>query len=246
MAHRERPRVTVLPDQAALFQAGTERVLTIGNEAIAARGAFHLALAGGSTPRGLYALLADAELATRLDWSRVHIYFGDERCVPPDHADSNYRMARESLLDRLPVAPAAVNRIAGEIEPDQAAADYAALLKRQLPGAGFDLVLLGLGPDGHIASLFPESRALTQRIPVTAVYVPKLTAWRVTVTFPVLNRARHLLLLVSGSQKADVMRHVLRAIKHAMPLPVQMLRPLGEMEWLLDADAARHLDRPVN
>ncbi len=231
-----------LPNQAALYRAAAERLLALGTAAIAAHGAFHLALAGGATPQGLYTLLGTDELAGRLDWTRVHLYFGDERCVPPDHHDSNYRMVRESLLDRLPVAPQ-LHRINGELAPEQAAADYAALLHRQLPAAGFDLILLGLGPDGHIASLFPGSDTLNQRKQtVTADYVPKLDSWRITLTLPVLNHARHLMLLVSGAHKADVVRHVMRNIAHANPLPVEMLRPQGVLEWFVDADAARYLE----
>jgi len=237
------PQLHILPDQAALYRAAAERVLDIGAHAIAARGAFHLALAGGATPQGLYALLSGAELSQRLDWPQVHLYFGDERAVPPDHADSNYRMVRESLLERLPAAPQ-VHRIAGELTPEQAAADYAAQLARHLPAGGFDLILLGVGPDGHIASLFPGSDALNQRKQtVVADYVPKLDSWRITLTYPVLNRARHVMLLVSGAHKADVLRHVLRNITHASPLPVEMLRPQGQLEWFVDAPAARHIER---
>lgn len=240
---RKPPPLHILPDQATLFQAVAERVLELGTQAITERGAFHLALAGGATPQGLYARLSSPALADRLDWSRVHLYFGDERSVPPDHRDSNYRMVRESLLDPLP-SPPQVHRITGEQTPEQAAAEYAALLRRQLPAEGFDLVLLGLGPDGHIASLFPGSDALhQQRQAVVADYVPKLDSWRITLTLPVLNRARHLLLLVSGAHKADVLRHVLRNISHANPLPVEMLRPRGSLEWFIDAPAARHIER---
>lgn len=239
---RSAPQLHVLPDQAALFHAAAARVLELGAQAIAERGSFHLALAGGTTPQGLYALLSSAELAGRLDWAKVHLYFGDERGVPPEHRDSNYRMVRENLLAHLPVAPQ-VHRIAGELPPEQAAADYAALLHKQLSAAGFDLILLGLGPDGHIASLFPGSDALNQRKqPVVADYVPKLDSWRITLTLPVLNHARHVILLVSGAHKADVLRHVLHNISHANPLPVEMLRPKGQLEWFVDAQAARHIE----
>lgn len=235
--------IRVLPDETALHRSGAERFVALGAEAIAARGAFHVALAGGSTPQGLYTLLATPEFAPRLDWSRVHLYFGDERAVPPQHEQSNYRMVRESLLDHLPTAPAGVHRIAGEESPQQAAADYTRVLDQTLPREGFDLVLLGMGPDGHIASLFPGSDALTRHKPAAlAVFVPKLDCWRITLTFPAINKARHILMLVSGSRKADVVRHVLRNIGHAMPLPVELLRPRGTMEWLLDEAAAIHLD----
>ena len=237
-------KIDILPDETALFRAGAERFAALAAEAIAARGAFHVALAGGSTPKGLYALLATPEFAPRLDWPRIHLYFGDERAVPPQHEQSNYRMVRENLLDHLATPPAAVHRIAGELEPQQAAATYAAELARSLPQHGFDLVLLGMGPDGHIASLFPGSDALTKRKPAAvAAYVAKLESWRISLTLPTINRADHVLVLVSGTRKSDVVRHVLRNISHAMPLPVQLLRPRGTLEWLLDDAAAIHLDR---
>lgn len=229
----------VLPDAATLYRAAAERLLALGEQAIAARGAFHLALAGGATPRGLYTLLASPELCRRLDWTRVRLYFGDERCVAPDHPDSNYRMVRESLLDALPAAPQ-VHRITGELAPEQAAADYAAQLAAHLPDGVFDLALLGLGPDGHIASLFPGSGALDEpQAPVAALYVPHLDAWRISLTLPLLNRARHLLLLVSGAAKAAVVRQALRDATAG--LPVQRLRPRGALEWFLDAEAAARL-----
>ncbi len=244
MAREGTRKIDILPDETALYRAGAERFVALAAEAIAARGAFHVALAGGSTPKGLYALLATAEFAPRLDWSRVHLYFGDERMVPPQHEQSNYRMVRESLLDHLATAPAAVHRIAGELEPQQAAAAYADELAHSLPQHGFDLVLLGMGPDGHVASLFPGTDALARRKPAAvAVYVPKLESWRITLTLPAINHAGHVLVLVSGTRKSDVVRHVLRNISHAMPLPVELLRPRGTMEWLLDDAAATHLDR---
>ena len=243
MAHG-RPQIRVLQNESALHWAAAERFVELAVRAIEQHGTFHVALAGGSTPQGMYSLLATPDFSRRLDWSRVLLYFGDERIVPPDHDDSNYRMVRISLLDRLAVAPAAVHRIPGELPPEQAANNYAEELRQYLPASGFDLVLLGMGPDGHIASLFPGSDALNKRKASTAaLYVPKLDSWRVTLTLPVLNKARNLLLLVSGARKADVVRHVLRNINDAMPLPVQLLRPEGDQEWLLDAAAASHLER---
>lgn len=244
--------VRVLPDAAALFLAAARRVVELGQAAIAARGAFHLALAGGSTPAGLYRLLATPAFAGQMDWHRSHIYFGDERAVPPDHADSNYRMARDTLLAPLAISEAQVHRIPTEHPPAEAAAAYSRCLRQHLPPEGFDLLLLGMGADGHIASLFPGSAALDQRNKPAAVatHEPKLAAaggvdWRITLTLPTLNQARHTLLLVSGAPKADVVRHVLRRVAGAAPLPVQMLHPAGTLEWLLDREAARHLDLPV-
>ncbi len=240
----------ILADEAALFTASARRVVEIGRAAIASRGGFHLALAGGNTPRGLYLRLIQPDLATLIDWSRVHVWFGDERTVPPDHEQSNYRMAAESLLTAVPIPPEQVHRMEGELPPEQAAERYGAQLEQGLPrsqnnSAQLDLALLGLGPDGHIASLFPGTDILHRRRSVAAVYVPHLDTWRLSLTLPVLNSARHLLLLVSGQKKADVIRHLMQRCPDAAPLPVQLLQPSGELEWFLDANAARHLPREV-
>jgi 6-phosphogluconolactonase len=240
-------RTHVFRTELTLHQAGAERILQIGAEAIAARNAFYVALAGGNTPAGMYRQLARPEMLARLDWQRTHVYFGDERCVAIDHCDSNYRMARERLLDQVPLPPAQVHRIAGEKPADQAADEYARELTETVPAEHnlprFDLVLLGVGLDGHVASLFPHTEILQKRRPAAAVYVDKLEAWRVSITLPVINNARHVMLLVSGAKKADIVRHVLRGAPGAHTLPVQMVRPDGDLEWYLDAEAASQLGR---
>ncbi len=240
----------IYADRAALALAAARRWETIARDAIAARGRCRVALAGGSTPRALYALLASADWRARIDWRATHLWFGDERCVPPDHPDSNYRMARESLLDAIDIAPAQVHRIEAERAPEAAAQAYSDVLQTQFaPPAGtaprFDLLLLGLGPDGHIASLFPESPLLDeQRRWVGACEVARLDAWRISLTFPVLNAARHVLLLVAGEDKADIVEAVLGtdADNRTRPAyPVERLRPQGQLEWLLDEAAAARL-----
>ncbi|MFA5529154.1 MAG: 6-phosphogluconolactonase [Thiohalomonadaceae bacterium] len=246
-----KPAIHILGDEPALHRASAERVVQLAAASVHARGSFHLSLAGGRTPEGLYATLATPEFAGRMDWSCTHVYFGDERVVPPDHPDSNYRMARERLLSHVPLPEGNVHRIAGEQPAAQAAADYAAVLARSVPldqgMPRFDLVLLGLGLDGHIASLFPDTTALTSTdTSVIPVYVEKLQAWRVSLTYPVLDRARHLILLVAGAKKADVVRRALHEIVGPAPLPVQRLRPQGAVEWFLDAQAAAGLrESPV-
>lgn len=236
--------IHIHPDLDEVYRDTAERIALLATRQIADHGAFHIALAGGATPEGTYRTLARPPLRDEVDWSRVHIYFGDERCVPPDHRDSNYRMARRALLDHVPIPPEQQHRIRGEMEPQAAAEAYAAELRQSLPLEGtipvFDLILLGTGPDGHIASLFPGTDILTRRKPVAAVWVPKLAAWRVSLTFPVLNAARHLMLLVTGTKKADVIRHVVKH-RYSNPLPVEMLRPRGHLEWFLDRAAARHI-----
>lgn len=241
------PRLLIHANAAALFEAAAKRIAELGNEAIAQRGEFHLALAGGKTPRALYRCLGAPPMRQRLDWSRVHLWFGDERCVPPDHPDSNYGMAVE-MLERLPLESHQFHRMEGELEPQLAARRYRDALA-QLPRDAdnipiFDLILLGLGADGHIASLFPDTEALqVTQLTVIALHSPLHHNWRLSLSLPVLNRARHLLLVASGDKKADILRHIFCAPPAAArPLPVQLLNPApGALEWYLDREAARFL-----
>lgn len=233
--------VNIYNTVATLNQAVTTRWAAIAAEAVAARGAFHVALAGGSTPKQLYTLLASEEVAAGLPWQQTHIYFGDERCVPPDHDDSNYRMARQALLDQVPIPPQQIHRIPGEDKPDAAARAYEQLLQQHLPhdaeGHHFDLVLLGLGPDGHIASLFPDTPILNERTRLAAaVYVEKFSSWRVSVTYPLLEQARHVLLVVAGSGKAEIVKQILSDESASGAYPVQQIAERSE--WHLDHEAA--------
>jgi 6-phosphogluconolactonase len=199
-----------------------------------------VALSGGSTPRTTYALLASDEFAARVDWPRVRVFWGDERCVPPDHPDSNYRMAREALLDKVPIPTENVHRMRGELPPDQAATAYQAELEAVLGASGrFDLILLGMGADGHTASLFPGTAALEERErTVVAVYVKRLRAWRVTLTLPVINAGRHVLFLVSGTAKAPT----LARIRAGELLSAGLVQPdQGQLTWLVDMAAAGQL-----
>jgi 6-phosphogluconolactonase len=237
-------------DRAALALAAARRWEAVARDAIAARGQCQVALAGGSTPRTLYRLLATENWRSHIDWGATRLWFGDERCVPPDHPDSNYRMVCESLLDGVPIAPEHVQRIEAERAPDDAAQAYGALLQARFappPGSAprFDLVLLGLGPDGHIASLFPGTPLLDEdRHWVGACMIPRLDAWRISLTFPVLNAARHVLLLVAGEDKAEIVGSVFgdnRGEPAHEPFPVERLRPQGRIEWLLDQAAAARI-----
>lgn len=238
----------VAPDAPALMRLAAEELAARAEDAVAVRGRFTLALAGGSTPRALYALLSDpaAPYRARIPWDRAQLLFGDERCVPPDHPDSNYGMAARELLSRVAVPPASVHRMRGEDpDPERAARDYEAELcevfalgEDERPR--FDLVLLGLGPDGHTASLFPGTSALdeTARL-VAAPFVPRLGAHRLTLTYPVLDAARAVLFLASGADKAERVADVL---ERGADLPAARVRPAdGELLWLLDAAAAARL-----
>lgn len=220
--------------------------MLLAREAIATRGAFHVALSGGATPRRLYERLAAPDYAFRLEWNRTFIYFGDERAVWPDDEQSNYRMARETLLERVSVPPAQVFRMNAErADLKKVAMDYARLLAMNLPLASngmpqFDLLLLGMGDDGHVASLFPGTEALREsRKLVMPVYAQHLDSWRVSLTFPVINHARHVILLAWGKTKATMVRRALRVPGGAQPLPVQLVKPIeGALEWRLDQAAA--------
>jgi 6-phosphogluconolactonase len=241
----------VFPDGADLARAAAEEFARRAEEAIRARGRFSIALSGGSTPRHLFALLADpAEpYRDRIDWRAVHVFWGDERHVPPDHPESNFRMARETLLDRVAVPAENVHRIRGE-EPDaaRAAALYEEELRAFFRGAPrFDLVLLGLGADAHTASLFPGTSAVRERERwVAAPWVEKLGTFRITLTPAVLHRAAAVIFLVQGEEKAGALRAVLAGERDPDRFPAQAVQPRhsqnGEILWLVDRAAASGLD----
>jgi 6-phosphogluconolactonase len=243
------PSVHIGRDANALMEATASRFSELCGAAIAARGRFTCALSGGSTPRQLFTLLANPRLAARIDWSRVDFFWGDERCVPPDHPDSNYRMARETLLDAIKPAAERVHRMAGELAPELAATQYEELLHRFFdiprtgPPACFDLVLLGMGDDGHTASLFPGTPAVHEAKRWVVVNQLRADApFRLTLTFPVLNAANNIVFLVSGAGKAARVKQVLQGSGADAPLPAQLIRPThGALEWMLDADAAAQL-----
>ena len=246
-------RVVVASDPAALAEAAAGHLRRALAEAIAARGTAWIALAGGRTPRAVYERLA-VDGGPAVDWAQVHVAFGDERLVPPDHAGSNYAMARAALFDRVPLRPAQIHRIEGErADATDAAAAYGATLARAFPLAAgawpvFDIVLLGVGADGHTASLFPGTPALAvaDRL-AAAARAPATPADRVTLTYPVLNAARAVILLVSGADKAEA---VARAFDDAVPIadcPVRGVRPeAGSLTWHLDAAAASKLSGGVD
>lgn len=242
MTRREKIVCADLDDLAR--RAAAEWVRT-ADEAIARAGRFAVALSGGNTPRALYAKLAGEVLRSRIAWERWHFFWGDERSVPPDHADSNYRMAFEALLSRVPVPAANIHRIETERGPAEAAAAYETALRDffAMPRGGFprfDLVLLGIGEEGHTASLFPGSAALAERERlVVAVYVEKLKTDRITFTLPVLNSAAEVAFLVSGKSKAEVVKQTLR---DGADIPAARVAPAdGRVLWFLDKEAASFL-----
>ncbi len=219
----------------ALYAHAAERFVVIGAEAIRERGRFLVALSGGETPRPLYERL-DAS-ADELDWAAIDVFWTDERSVPPTDPRSNYHLAREALLDRVPIPEDRIHRIDGELDPLTAADAYEVELRRTLGADGrLDLILLGVGADGHTASLFPRHQALTEAerwiVPVHASAEPP---WRVTMTFPLINAARHVLFLVTGAEKAEAVRDLV----DGEPLPASMVRPTdGTVTFLVDEEVA--------
>ena len=231
-----------------LFQAAAEEVIRSATSAITERGRFTIALSGGSTPKNLYTLIA-ANASASLPWDRMFFFWGDERHVPPDNPDSNYRMAKETLLSKVAIPPANIFRIPAENPDALAAADaYEQTLRKFFavaPGEfpRFDLILLGIGPDGHTASLFPETAALEERSRlVVANWVEKLQTNRITFTLPVLNAARCVAFLVSGTDKAAVLHEVLEGNAPAEKYPSKLVRPSeGKLIWFVDRAAASQL-----
>jgi 6-phosphogluconolactonase len=249
-----RPEVKILEDPAAVAGEAAERFRALAAASIAERGAFRVALAGGSSPRKTYELLASPELSARIEWSPITVLFGDERMVPPDHADSNYRMAFEVLLSRVPLPEGNVHRVRGEAESAKLAArEYEEVLagvfgrspgdEADHPAPVLDLVLLGIGPDAHTASLFPESPALIERKRwVVENAGPPPLRERVTLTFPVLNAARSVVFLATGREKADAVRRVLKGGRDPWRFPAQGVQPdPGALIFLVDRLAASQL-----
>jgi 6-phosphogluconolactonase len=239
--------VRVFADVEELNYAAADEFVRLANEAVNAKGSFTVALAGGSTPKKLYALLAshDAPYRSQVPWSQIDFFFGDERCVLPDHADSNYRMAHDAMLADVPATR--VHRFLTERgTAEEVAAEYETRLRSILgTPAGetprLDLILLGLGTDGHTASLFPETTALTEHArAVVANRVATLDTVRLTLTFPVLNQAANIIFLVSGAEKSTPLRRVLESDEKQSPLPAQLVQPLeGALVWMVDRAAMK-------
>ncbi len=235
-------RLHIYPNKTELITATAEMIVTTIAEAIRLRGKCAIALSGGSTPREVYEKLAQENFRTRIDWLRVHWFWGDERMVPPEHAESNYRMTHEALLAHVPAPASNVHRIKAELAPQPAASEYRTVLASffQQEEKAFDLILLGLGEDGHTASLFPETTALYEAAQsVTEVFVPKLDKWRVTLTLPMINRGRKVAFLVAGKSKAEIVAGISGLTQPEMKWPASLIQPqAGELFWLLDNEAA--------
>ena len=232
-------KIEILPTTEQLAVAAAENFIAIAAECIASSGRFTVALTGGSTPRDTYALLATKPYASRVDWSRVHVFWGDERCVPPDSPDSNYGMARDALLAHVPVPEANVHRMRGEAKPERAAAEYESLIDEKV-GERFDLIHLGMGANAHICSLFPGSPLLHENEKrVAAQFVKEVAMWRITITPAVINKAARITFIVAGLEKAQAIANVLESPRNPDAFPAQIVQPEnGTVLWLIDQAAA--------
>lgn len=241
-----KPEIRIFPSQQELFRGAAETFSRLANEAVHARGKFSVALSGGNTPRGLHHELA-GEYADKISWEKVFFFWGDERHVPPDFPESNFRMAKETLLSKLPIPADHVFRIAGELpDAEQAALLYQNTLLDQFRPAldefpRFDLMLQGIGGDGHTASLFPGTKALEeQKRFVVGNWVEQHSTWRITVTYPVINNAANVMFLVDGSGKAEIVKKALQ--ESSARLPCQGVLPRnGNLMWYLDQAAGSKL-----
>ncbi|HEU5376511.1 MAG TPA: 6-phosphogluconolactonase [Ktedonobacteraceae bacterium] len=243
-------RVAIYPDLATISREAASYVVRVAQEASSARGIFSIALSGGSTPGPLYGLLASEPYRSQIAWDTVHIFWGDERCVPPDDPQSNYHLAQETLLSKLNLRPEQIHRMpADRPDREQAADDYAAEVRRVLGGTGipvFDLLQQGMGPEGHTASLFPHQPALHEQTRlIMPVSVPKPPPDRLTITPHLLHAARHILFLVTGADKADALQAVLEGPDNPDEYPTQGIvrQAQGEVVWMVDTTIAQKLSR---
>lgn len=240
-----KPEVTIAPSKDAWVELAADTILQQAGTALAERDLYTLALSGGSTPAPVYSRLAQRSKEARLDWQKIAIFWGDERCVPSDNAQSNFRMAKETLLDNIPIPPDNIFRIMGELNPESAAQDYEGVLNAFFHNRvkRFDTVLLGLGDDGHTASLFPGTDGLkeTQHWVIPNIH-PYTNTWRISLTYPAINQSRHIIFLVSGAGKAGV---AASCIQHQQDPPAYPAKGITGSDtpplWILDADAAQKL-----
>jgi 6-phosphogluconolactonase len=237
-------QTSIYPDLDTLSQEAAQYIARLASQSIVTHGRFTLALSGGSTPRKLYGLLGSEPYRSQINWAQVEIFWGDERCVPPDDPESNYAMAQEVLLSKIPIPANQVHRMpADRFDHEAASQAYAEEMQRTFGTDGipaFDLIQLGMGPEGHTASLFPHQPSLhEQQCLVMPVSVPKPPPDRLTFTPPVLNAAYNILFLVTGSEKADAVHAVLEGDYNPDEYPAQIVRPKqGEVTWMLDTEAA--------
>jgi 6-phosphogluconolactonase len=254
---KQRAHIRIYPSAAEVALKAARRFARLADQYVVGCGRFTVALSGGSTPRAMNSLLAAQPFIDTVPWSSIYFFWGDERCVPPDHQDSNYRMARETLLSKAPIPEQNIFRIPAEdLNPIRAAEEYQATLRDFFLSASskhetaplanvprFDLILLGMGPDGHTASLFPGTTALhEENSVVVANYVEKFNAYRITLTARTINNARNVTFLVSGEDKSQALKQVLEGDNQPDTYPSQLIDPQnGSLLWMVDEAAARLL-----
>jgi 6-phosphogluconolactonase len=243
----------ISPTPAEVAKAAAQLFTDAVVNAASARGVARVAISGGTTPKAMFALLAAEPFASQVPWDKLDLFWVDERCVPPDHADSNYRMTKEALLSKVPLSVDRIHRMEGELAPEVAAARYESTIRNafRLEGAQtptFDLILLGMGDDGHTASLFPHTEGLNDLTHIViANHVPQKDTWRITLTSPVINQGREVAFLIEGAAKAQVLHDVLLGPFQPDTYPSQIIRPAsGRLTLLLDSAAAAKLPEPAN
>ena len=235
------PKIEVFPTPQAVAEAAASKIVELCRQALEHQDTFSLCLAGGSTPKATYELLATEARRKDIEWARVEIFFGDERTVGPDHPDSNFGMAKKALLDHVPIPGDNINRMKGELDPEEAATQYGQMLKNRFGDTGgFDLLLLGMGDDGHTLSLFPHTKALEEtRHRCVANFVPKLDTWRITLTAPFANRSTSTLALITGEKKAHALSQVLMGDGDPDVHPISRIDAAStDLTFMLDAEAA--------
>lgn len=238
------PQIKVCPTPMEVAKEAAERIIAAANEAVTHEGSFSIALSGGSTPKVLYELLASPGYTERMPWADTEIFFGDERCVPVEHKDSNFKMAKEALLSKVPIPGTSVHRMKGELDAVAAAAEYERLLNERFgDGEGIDVVLLGMGDDGHTASIFPGTEATREKTKSVLGYFAENSStgksWRVTLTAPFINRSRQVMFLICGASKTARLTEVMEGPRDPERLPSQLVNPAdGKLVLLLDAAAA--------
>jgi 6-phosphogluconolactonase len=243
----------ISPTPAEVAKAAAQLFTDAVVNAASARGVARVAISGGTTPKAMFALLAAEPFASQVPWDKLDLFWVDERCVPPDHADSNYRMTKEALLSKVPLPADRIHRMEGELAPEVAAARYESTIRNafRLEGAQtptFDLILLGMGDDGHTASLFPHTEGLNDLTHIViANHVPQKDTWRITLTSPVINQGREVAFPIEGAAKAQVLHDVLLGPFQPDTYPSQIIRPAsGRLTLLLDSAAAAKLPEPAN
>jgi 6-phosphogluconolactonase len=237
-----RREIAILSDHNEAVRFAAKHFVTLGSEAIRERGYFHVALSGGSTPKAIFHLLAQPEFRNDIDWSKVILWWSDERCVEPTHVDSNYRMAMDSGFSDLPILDEHIHRLHGELEPQKAAELYEEEIRERLPEQRFDLIMLGMGPDGHTASLFPNTEGLkVTGQNVTANHVPQKETWRLSLTFECINNARAIVFYAMGSGKAEMLKDMLGSKADHYPAG-HIGTKTSPALWIVDEAAANDLN----